>query len=80
MSGRLLPMIDPESKDPSRSDYASPATYGIKGFGAKAGESGINGFKGLHLLYHWANCLFNRPEESSLVPAGFLTAQFLQET
>ena len=45
MSGRLLPMIDPESKNPSRSDDASPATYGIKGFGAKAGESGINGFQ-----------------------------------
>ena len=29
---------------------------------------------------HRTTCLFNRLEESSLVPAGFLTAQFLQET
>ena len=27
----------------------------------------------------WNNCLFDRLEESSLVPAGFLTAQFLQK-
>ena len=27
-----------------------------------------------------ATCLFTRLEESSLVPAGFLTAQFLQKT
>ena len=27
-----------------------------------------------------STCLFTRLEESSLVPAGFLTAQFLQKT
>ena len=49
----INPMIDRESKNTSGSDEASPAIYGIKVFLAKSGESGICGFSGLHLLYHW---------------------------
>ena len=30
--------------------------------------------------YYHPTCLFTRLEESSLVPAGFLTLQFLQKT
>ena len=49
----MILWIFSKKQNPNGSENAGHAIYWFKGLSANERESGITGFSGLHLLYHW---------------------------